>query len=160
MLLFQGAWAQVSTGNNSPFAGDYVGCDGGTLFPLDIRHNGNYPIEFYTDSIGRMHLTESIPAGTINGYTVNQSGHLGIGAFADPAVSNPFTLLHLDWGGDQNTGFRSWMKAGTYITDHSDMMYVGTKPRGGGPNDRNDAVINWADNLETNPNFLNLSRVS
>lgn len=150
-LLLAPLQAQISSLGNLPSSlipPDYVGWNGATTIPLEVRHNGNQPIEWYTDSIRRMHLTETLTGQTVNGYTgLNLSGHLGIGAFADPNVANPFTLLHLDLGGDENTGYRSWMKAGTYITDHSDMMYVGTKPRPGG-SDRNDAVINWADNLE------------
>ncbi len=145
----QTASAQVTEPDNTiGVPTSFVGCDAASPFPLKVMHQGNEQIHWYTDSLRRMLLTESIPAGSVNGYTVDQSGHLGIGAFNDINVNTPFTYLHIDNNGNQNAGFRNWMKAGMYITDESDQMYVGTYPRQPFLNDRRDAVINWSDNLE------------
>lgn len=48
---------QVSTADNAPdFSTDYVGWESGTTHELAIRHEDNYPIEFYTNDIFRMIL--------------------------------------------------------------------------------------------------------
>lgn len=80
VLALQSGRAQVSTASNSPTFGDYVGCDGLTTFPLEVRHNGNQPIDWYTDAIQRVTLSPTFPGQTVYGYTgVNLSGFLGIG---------------------------------------------------------------------------------
>jgi hypothetical protein len=146
--------AQVTATGNNPPLGSYVGHMGANTNPVQVRHNGNYPIQWFTDSLRRMLLTPTITTGSINGYnSLNLSGHLGVGNFTNVNVPNPFTLLHLDNSGTQNAGFRSWMKAGMYITDESDQMYVGTYRRNPSESDRRDAVINWSDNLEANSQY-------
>lgn len=80
----------------------------------------------------------------MNGYTNrNLSGHLGVGLFTTGLVNRPFTLLHLDSAGTQDSGYRPWMKVGMALTRESDLSYFGLKPEG---NDRNHAVIAWSDN--------------
>jgi hypothetical protein len=56
LLVFGYGQGQVTTANNSPASGDYVGCDAGTTFPLEIRHNANQPIQWFTDALRRMQL--------------------------------------------------------------------------------------------------------
>ncbi|MCC6541613.1 MAG: hypothetical protein IT225_05290, partial [Flavobacteriales bacterium] len=125
--------AQVTTPSNSPFSGDYVGCDGGTTFPLEVRHNGNYPIQWYTDSLQRMQLYPNV-SPVINGYpALPRNGSLVLSnldaGFAPARV--PFSRLHLiDVGGNTNAnfiaaevGFRSWMRNGVTFTGNSDQSY-------------------------------------
>jgi hypothetical protein len=91
-----------------------------------------------------MSLTPTLTGQSVNGYTgLNLSGHLGVGPFAAP-VFTPLAMLHLDSSGTQVTGYRPWMGTGTIMTKRSDMMYVGLKRQS---EDRNDAVIGWADNI-------------
>lgn len=102
VLALQSGRAQVTTANNSPASGAYVGCDGFTTFPLEIRHNDNQPIQWWTDSIQRMQLyhtrTGTLPllgGGSIN---VQQNGFLGLsgtpGVFG-AAAPGTFSRLHL-----------------------------------------------------------------
>jgi hypothetical protein len=52
--------------------------------------------------------------GTRTGETIgtctnqNLSGNVGIGAFNTTYVTKPFSLLHLDNGGNQYSGYRPW----------------------------------------------------
>ena len=65
--------AQVSTGFNFGRLVDYVGWDGTTTIPLDIRHNNTanpQNIDFYTDSTFQM---------TILGNNVYNNGFVGVG---------------------------------------------------------------------------------
>ena len=75
LVTIGNANAQVSTLGNSGISTDYTGWDGNQTFPMDIRHNGQYPIDFYTDSTFRATID------SINGF-------LGLG------LKNPMNLIH------------------------------------------------------------------
>ena len=99
LLVYINSEAQVTVPFNNPGTpgADYVGWNGSTTVPVMIRHNGNQPIQWFTDSIQRMQLYH---AGTpnINGYNVVQNGYLGISqqpAFFAPGADGPFSRLHL-----------------------------------------------------------------
>ncbi len=127
-----------------------MGWDGTTLQPLEVRHDGNYPIQWWTDNIQRMRLTETLTGQAVNGYTtLDLSGHLGIGNFNAP-VYTPLAMLHLDSMGSEVAGYRSYMGTGVLMTSLSDMMYVGLKRLS---DDRINSVINWADNAESDPTY-------
>ena len=153
--------AQVTTPSNSPFSGDYVGCDGGTTFPLEVRHNGNYPIQWYTDSLQRMQLYPNV-SPVINGYpALPRNGSLVLSnldaGFAPARV--PFSRLHLiDVGGNTNAnfiaaevGFRSWMRNGVTFTGNSDQSYIGAKygvnESGAQLADATDMVLQWSNDV-------------
>ncbi len=128
--------------------------------PVEIRHNGNHPIQFYTDSIRRMQLYP-INGATLNTFAVPRTGFVGISP-VEPFFGNPgpFTRLHLTDSAAsainyaQEFGFRPWMRNGVTMTGNSDQMYVGQKYAYTNPmnytsgevNDRSDAVIEWSDN--------------
>ncbi|MCO5274339.1 MAG: tail fiber domain-containing protein [Flavobacteriales bacterium] len=96
-----------------------------------------------------MRLMGTNTTGSINGYTaLNLSGHLGLGAFTSGLVNQPFSLLHLDAGGFQDSGFRPWMQSGMTITRQSDQSYFGLKDEGGASNH---TVIAWSDNTLVHP---------
>jgi hypothetical protein len=136
----------TTTGNLAGATSDFLGWSNNSPandFPLMVRHNGNWPIQWFTDNTLRMHLNQTLLTQTVNGYpNLNLTGHLGLGTI-DPA-----TFLHINNGGQVLTGYRPWMRTGTLMTEQSDMMYVGTKREA---IDRIDAVINWADNNEGSP---------
>ena len=136
VFMFIHAKAQVTEDNNNPTFGSYVGHVGTNTNPVEVRHNGNQPIQWFTDSIQRMWLTPTLTALTVNGYTgLDLSGRLGIGHFNSP-VDQPLTLLHLDSMGTEVAGYRPWMGTGVLMTKTSDMMYVGMM---GGDEDRSDS---------------------
>jgi hypothetical protein len=148
MLLATGMVVGQSTtpGNVAGAGTDFLGwnTNAANNFPLVVKHELNQPIEFYTDNALRMRLTQTLTAQIVNGYTNrNLSGHLGVGLFTTGLVNRPFTLLHLDSAGTQDSGYRPWMKVGMALTRESDLSYFGLKPEG---NDRNHAVIAWSDN--------------
>ncbi|MEZ4758329.1 MAG: hypothetical protein R2810_00890 [Flavobacteriales bacterium] len=109
-----------------------------------MKNEANQRIEWYTDSLRRMLLSPTQTGQTLNGYGgLDLSGNLGIGQFSTALVTRPFTRLHLDNGGSQDSGFRPWMVTGMSLTRGSDMAYVGMKDEG---SDRNHTVITWSDN--------------
>lgn len=168
LMLVLPLWAQVSTPFNIPGTltpPDYVGWDGSTTIPLEIRHNGNEPIDFYTDSIQRMRLWES-STNTINGFpSIIQNGFVGISdqrLFFTSGVG-PFSRLHLVDRADGTTnmsfwspqaGHRRWMRNGVTFSGNSDQGYVGQKYQlGNDVNhtpivDRSDMVLHWSNDLE------------
>ncbi len=154
VLALQSGRAQVSTASNSPGIGDYLGCDGLTTFPLEVRHNGNYPIEWYTDSIQRMELYETRNNETLNGFTVlDHSGYLGLSGH--PAFFNtnvPFSRFHLadtssqDIINAQQFGFRPWQRNGITFTGNADHGYFGQEFNG---LDTTDMVLMWSNDYGT-----------
>ena len=121
------AFGQASVLGNAGAPGNYLGWNNLQGFPLDIRHDGNQPIDWYTDAIQRVTLSPTYTGQAVNGYTgVNLSGFLGIGLFTQPLVDKPQALLH------QDSGWRPWMKQGTYITYTSDQAYLGLKAEANG----------------------------
>lgn len=145
---------QTSVLGHAGVATDFLGWDNTVTnnFPLMVRHDLNQPIEWSTDALRRMLLTETLVGQTVNGFgPLDLSGHLGIGNFATlPGNPPPLTMLHLDNGGTEVTGYRPWMHTGTSMSERSEWMYVGFKREAG---DRIDAVINWADNREAANQF-------
>ena len=146
------AQGQATTLGNSGAPGEYLGWDAGTLQALEVRHNGNQPIQWFTDSIQRMQLYGS-QSSTINGFTgVNQNGYLGISPqplFFSSTVG-PFSRLHLadSLSNDpityaQQFGFRPWMRNGISFTGNDDQAYIGQRYYG---NDSTDLVFQWSDN--------------
>ncbi len=156
LLVYINSEAQVTVPFNNPGTpgADYVGWNGSTTVPLMIRHNGNQPIQWFTDSIQRMQLYH---AGTpnINGYNVVQNGYLGISqqpAFFAPGADGPFSRLHLVDSASNNAtvyaqqiGFRPWQRNGITMTGNSDQCYIGQKYNNN-QNDNSDLVLQWSDN--------------
>jgi hypothetical protein len=120
----------------------HQGMEFGNLFHLDQSKDFNVNatsgyLRFHTNTIDRMRLTPTLTGQTVNGYTgLDLSGHLGIGG---PFSVPPLSYSHIDKNGSLFAGYRDWMVLGTYISENSDGMYVGTK---NGGTDRIDAVIN------------------
>lgn len=56
--------AQVTTPFNNGAPGDYVGWNIGNNFPLQIRHNANQPINFFTNNLMRATFTTGNAFGT------------------------------------------------------------------------------------------------
>lgn len=134
---------QASVPGNTGGPGDYLGWDINTNVTLDIGHENNLNINWFTDNIYRMRLNPTITNATINAYpTLDVSGNLGIGQFASN-VYTPFTRLHLDNNGSSDAGFRPWMVTGTTTTRGSDLAYFGMKDE---EDDQNHTVVTWSDN--------------
>jgi hypothetical protein len=142
--------AQVTTGNNFPPFGSYVGSDVSITNPLEIRHNGNQPIQWYTDALRRMQLYQTLNNVSLNGFNgLNHSGYLGLSG--NPAFftfSLPFSRLHLADTSQftginaQALGFRDWQRNGITFTGNADHGYLGQKFNG---RDTKDMVILWSD---------------
>jgi hypothetical protein len=83
VFLVSNSFGQIShLSNNGGTAGNYVGWNATNNVPLEIRHNGNQDIDFFTDSTQQM--------------TIKNDGLVGIG------LANPGHLLELATGGDLN----------------------------------------------------------
>ncbi|MCC7501901.1 MAG: hypothetical protein IT229_05185 [Flavobacteriales bacterium] len=141
--------------------GDHLGWNAATLQALEVRHDGNWPIGFYTNAIQKMRLNANPAGANINGYTGTLcDGFLLLSgqpdAFTNAACDAPFTRLHLvDPTGSVNPinyaqefGFRPWQKNGVTFTGNSDQGYIGQKYNS---NDATDMVIQWSDNPSTDP---------
>lgn len=156
LTLSMDVQGQASVPGNSGGPGNFSGWDGLTTIPLQVRHDGNYPIEWFTKRIDRMRLNPNL-TGTIGQFSsINRDGYLLLSgqpdAFINPASLAPFTRLHLidpETGSTnpivyaQEIGFRPWQKNGITFTGNSDQAYIGQKYKG---NDNTDFVLQWSDN--------------
>lgn len=126
--------AQVSTSSNAGGPTDYVGWNSSQNFPLQIRHNGNHPINFFTDNALRMKLNSNV-SYDINGATgtnMSREGYLLLGQdnnFNSTANSiykkGAFSLLHLNGynsTGVDELGYRNWMQTGITLTGNHDLL--------------------------------------
>ncbi len=161
MLAASLGQAQVSVATNNSNAGDYVGCDNTSPFPLEIRQNDNQPIEWYTDAIARMRMNPTVSTGVNSFASAPRNGFVLLSgqpdAFTNGSSYAPFTRLHLvdDAGSSvspivyaQALGYRPWQRNGITFTGNSDQSYIGHKYSG---NDNTDFVIQWSDNPQTQP---------
>ena len=112
----------------------FVGCDVNSTVPLQVRHDANFPIDWYTNAIHRLRLWEN-QTNTINSLAnINQNGFVGISdqpLFFDNSVG-AFSRLHLvDRGAGttnfgyyaQQLGYRRWQRNGVTFTGNSDQGY-------------------------------------
>lgn len=153
MLALNQATAQPwdQGGNLISSPADYLGCNGSSTFPLNLKTVANQPIDFSTADRLRAHINESTsyPIGVAP--TDARNGYMLLSGQPDfwNTQKGPFTRLHLvdDVGGvapivyAQNIGFRNWMRNGITFTGNSDQAYIGQKYKG---NDNTDFVIQWS----------------
>lgn len=145
LFVVSNSEAQVSQLSNTVTLNtEYIGCDVNSTQPLRFTTELNFRHEWRTNNTLRMRLLESLPGQTIGIYTnENLTGNLGIGAFTSINVPRPFSLLHLDNGGGQFSGYRPWHRPGMTITNGTDLGWIGLKNEGG---DFNHLTLAWADN--------------
>jgi hypothetical protein len=132
MLTTYKVMGQSTTpGNVAGGINDFLGwnTNAGNNFPLQVRHDLNWRIEWYTNAIRRMLLSPRLVGQSVNGYTgLDLSGHLGLGNFTNlPGGPPPLTMIHLDNLGTEVAGYRPWMHTGVGMSDASEWMYVGLK---------------------------------
>ncbi|MCB0793983.1 MAG: tail fiber domain-containing protein, partial [Flavobacteriales bacterium] len=162
VLAAQRVGAEATVPGNFGGVGDYSGWNGNTAIPLEVRHNGNDHIQWFTDSIQRMQLYKTQTTWQIQDFNnIKQNGYLAISdqpLFFSQTVG-PFSRLHLVDSCDNNPvhyaqqfGFRPWMKNGITFTGNQDQSYVGQKYSGTtSANDSTDMVIQWSDNDDESP---------
>ncbi|MFZ5555073.1 MAG: tail fiber domain-containing protein [Bacteroidota bacterium] len=97
-----------------------------------------------------------LPGGRLTRIAIHRDG-------ASP-IQRPLSLLHLGYDFDlfgsglAQGGYRNWMDVGTMYMAGTDNMYVGLRQKSNtatgypstiiaNPNDRQDAVVNWGDNV-------------
>ncbi|MBL0126043.1 MAG: hypothetical protein IPP83_01020 [Flavobacteriales bacterium] len=146
LAAMQGTLAQDWTrlpGGNVITANEWLGADVGSTIPLQIRHDANQPIEWYTAALNHMRLNNTVTT-TINGYGATaKDGFLGLSPNGGLWTTGPgaYSRLHLDDGiFPPLTGpYRPWMRNGVYMSGNNDMMYVGQLFRAG--EDERDAMV-------------------
>ncbi len=146
LALTLSAHAQVdwSTAGNNINTNEWFGAGLLSTIPLSFETRVNQPMQWRTNNTLRMRLLETLPGQVIGTYANEDlSGNLGIGLFNTFNVTRPFSLLHLDNGGNQFSGYRPWYRPGMTITNGSDMGWLGLKNEGG---DNNHLTLAWADN--------------
>ncbi len=102
LVGFSRVLGQVSVPGHAGGPGDHLGWDNTNAFPLEVRHDGNQPVSFFTTAIQRMKLFPNV-SPVINGYpALPRNGSLVLSnldaGFVPARV--PFSRLHLiDVGG-------------------------------------------------------------
>ncbi|MEZ4789208.1 MAG: hypothetical protein R2811_04240 [Flavobacteriales bacterium] len=103
-------------------------------FPLEVRHDLDQPIQFWTSRYFRALINQKVTYGTLgsfssipaDGFTlITPSDH-----FLGSNPKGPFSRLHLAEGeGDnaQPTGYRPWQRNGITFTGNGDQGYIGHK---------------------------------
>ncbi|WKZ65026.1 MAG: tail fiber domain-containing protein [Flavobacteriales bacterium] len=113
---------------------------------MEVRHDGNFPIDWYTNAIQRMRLNPSWTT-TIGAFPPQDaSGYLGLCPTGTIWNGNPgaFSRLHLSDGTTPQQGsHRPWMRNGIAFTGNRDHGYLGQKANGA---DNTDMVLHWSDN--------------
>ena len=147
------AQGQATVLGNSGASTNFLGWDniGPNNFPLQVRHDLNFPIDFYTNARFRMRINERIfYTGLLNNFTnLPMDGFALItpsNLFQASAPRGPFSRLHLAEGqGDnmQNFGYRDWQVNGVTFTGNGDHGYLGQKYNA---DDETDMVVTWSDN--------------
>ncbi len=145
------AQGQVTVLGNAGTATDFLGWDniGPNNFPLQVRHDLNQPIEWYTNAIRRMRLQQdtTYTIGSFASQVKNGSLLLSpdVDQFYNNGAPGPYSLLHLAAanGAAQEDSYRPWMDVGVTFTGNKDHGYVGQKPDG---SDYTDMVAHWSDN--------------
>ncbi len=117
-------------------------------------------------SVGALINTEGtsylgIPAPT-------NTTRMGVSHLGNNPLSRPMSLMHLGYNLGSSFGglpiyfgWRDWMDLGMMVSNNTDNMWIGLKPRTGGvtnSNDRMDAVINWGNNAPGTPNNADVMR--
>ena len=115
--------SQVSNGANNGISSDYVGWNFFQTFPLNIKHEANLPINFYTNTglnltpIAKLRMDISTdvltsPSGT-NTFEVGRVSIRESSLLWTLSGSKPGALLHLGHGIVPGTlGHRTWMDVG------------------------------------------------
>jgi uncharacterized protein (UPF0297 family) len=172
LLLSAGKVVGQSTtpGNVAGAGTDFLGWNnnGANNFPLRVRHDGNWPIEWYTDARRRMQLYQTLNNVSLNGFNgLNHSGYLGLSG--NPAFftfSLPFSRLHLADTSQftginaQALGFRPWQRNGITFTGNGDHGYFGQEHNG---QDTTDMVLAWSNDFgidEFSPDHLSIRFIS
>ncbi|MGV9011775.1 MAG: tail fiber domain-containing protein [Flavobacteriales bacterium] len=157
LLMAGQAFGQASVPGNTGGFGDFSGWDANTFQALDVKHEGNFPIKWWTDNVQHMRLNQTMNTGVgfPTPFPGARDGFLLLSgqpdAFTNPNSHAPFSRLHLvDNVGTtapliyaQEVGYRDWMRNGITFTGNADQGYIGQKY--GGP-DVTDMVIQWSDN--------------
>jgi len=154
LMLTTGKVVSQSTtpGNVAVLTTDFLGWNNTSPvndFPLMVRHNGNWPIQFFTDARFRMLLNPSITYGTLGSFSnIPADGFALITPNTSflSAVKGPFSRVHLAEGtGDnaQSIGYRLWQRNGITFTGNGDQGYIGHKYK---DKDYTDMIIQWSDN--------------
>jgi hypothetical protein len=131
---------------------DYVGWDNTVTVPLEIKHEADTCINFYTNAgAGTFNnIKMSIMKRTING---TERAGVGIHERGTSRITLPRSILHLgsNYFGGGIAGWRKWMDVGTFTEVSTDFAFFGIMPFDGDTTDtqgdHDDAVVAWGDNL-------------
>lgn len=108
-------------------------------------------------SIGALAL--NYPPSSYIGQTIpSQVTRIGVSHNGSTALSRPMSLMHLGYnigstfgGLTLQQGYRSWMDLGMLVSNSTDNIWIGLKPRVGTATNTNnelDAVISWGNDAE------------
>lgn len=161
LLLTTGKVVGQSTtpGNVAGLTTDFLGWNSTATnnFPLQVRHDLDYPIDFYTTGRFRARINP-VRTLSINGFiNIPTTGFMLISPDFTflAARKTPYSRLHLAEGVQSNAspwGYRDWQRNGITFTGNDDHGYIGHKYKGP---DVTDMVIQWSDN----PGFSRADRM-
>lgn len=146
------AMAQADVLGHNGVPGFYLGWNTATPQPLEVRHDGAFPIDFWTSQSFRARINPRMTYPSLNTFpNVPADGFTLItpdNGFLGQAPRGPFSRLHLAEGGTygnaEQWGYRPWQKNGITFTGNEDQGYIGQKYRGEGGTGETDMVIQWS----------------
>ena len=127
------AWAQADVTHHNGGTNFYLGWGTSAFQTLDIKHEGDYPIDFYTSNVFRARINQKLTYPSLNTFTnIAADGFTLLtpdnGFLAQPP-KGPFSRLHLAEGGAtgnaEQWGYRPWQRNGITFTGNTDQGYVG-----------------------------------
>ncbi|MBX7129975.1 MAG: hypothetical protein K1X58_11705 [Flavobacteriales bacterium] len=152
-LVSQQAFSQASQANNNGGVGSFLGWNAGANQIVDVKNEGNQPIDFYTTDIFRARINPRVQYPLLNTFpNIPADGFTLITpdiGFLGQAPRGPFSRLHLAEGGTtgnaEQFGYRPWQKNGITFTGNDDQGCLGQKYRDG-ESGYTDMVMQWSDN--------------
>ena len=143
---------QASVLGNNGITTNFLGWDANPAnnFPLQVRHDGSWPIDFWTSQSFRARINPRMTYPSLNSFTnIPADGFTLItpdNGFLGQAPRGPFSRLHLaergTTGNAEQWGYRPWQRNGITFTGNTDQAYLGQKYSG---DDNTDFVIQWSD---------------
>jgi hypothetical protein len=152
-LVSQQTFSQATQPDNNGGLGSFLGWNSSANQILDVKNEGDQPIDFYTSDRFRARINEKVQYSFLNTFpNIPADGFTLITpdmGFLNQPPRGPFSRLHLAEGGEDGNaeqwGYRPWQRNGVTFTGNTDQGYIGQKFREGGEGET-DMVIQWSDN--------------
>jgi hypothetical protein len=144
-------FAQTSIIGHGGGPGYFLGWNSSANQILEVKNEGDQPIDFYTSDRFRARINERVTYSSLNTFpNIPADGFMLITPsdhFFNFNPRGPFSRLHLAEGEGDNAqafGYRLWQRNGVTFTGNGDQGYIGQKyNREDQESDLKDMVIQW-----------------